>query len=72
MPPLMKIKTALISVFDKTGVVDFARTLAESGVNILSTGGTASALKEAGVAHRELAPRHRSTAMVSSFSLMNT
>jgi phosphoribosylaminoimidazolecarboxamide formyltransferase / IMP cyclohydrolase len=43
------IKRALISVTDKTGVVEFARGLVKSGVEILSTGGTAKALKEAGV-----------------------
>ena len=35
------IKQALISVSDKTGVLDFARALSALGVNILSTGGTA-------------------------------
>ena len=45
----VKIKTALISVSDKTGVADFAQTLAEMGVKIISTGGTAKALAEAGV-----------------------
>jgi phosphoribosylaminoimidazolecarboxamide formyltransferase/IMP cyclohydrolase len=41
--------TALLSVSDKTGIVDFARELHGLGVRILSTGGTAKALKEAGV-----------------------
>ncbi len=40
---------ALISVSDKTGVVDFARALAEAGYEILSTGGTAAALRTAGL-----------------------
>jgi len=43
------IKTALISVSDKTGVVDFAKTLVQMGVKIISTGGTARKLAEAGV-----------------------
>jgi phosphoribosylaminoimidazolecarboxamide formyltransferase/IMP cyclohydrolase len=43
------IKTALLSVSDKTGIVDLGRTLHELGVTILSTGGTAAALKDAGV-----------------------
>lgn len=43
------IKRALISVTDKTGVVDFAKGLAKKGVEILSTGGTAKVLKEGGV-----------------------
>ena len=40
----MKIQRALISVSDKTGIVDFAKGLAALGVEILSTGGTAKAL----------------------------
>jgi phosphoribosylaminoimidazolecarboxamide formyltransferase/IMP cyclohydrolase len=43
------VRRALISVSDKTGVADFARGLAALGVEILSTGGTASALREAGL-----------------------
>jgi phosphoribosylaminoimidazolecarboxamide formyltransferase/IMP cyclohydrolase len=49
MPPLMKIRTALLSVFDKTGIVEFARRLSEFGVEILSTGGTAKALRDGGI-----------------------
>jgi phosphoribosylaminoimidazolecarboxamide formyltransferase/IMP cyclohydrolase len=49
MPPLMKIRTALLSVFDKTGIVEFARRLTEFGVEILSTVGTAKALRDGGV-----------------------
>jgi phosphoribosylaminoimidazolecarboxamide formyltransferase/IMP cyclohydrolase len=45
----MKIRQALISVSDKRGIVDFARSLAELGVKILSTGGSAKMLREAGV-----------------------
>src|SRR6201984_3151472 len=44
------IQRALISVTDKTGVVDFARALTSLGVEVLSTGGTYRVLKEAGVA----------------------
>ena len=47
----MKIKRALISVSDKTGVADFARELEKMGVEILSTGGTASLLRQAGSRH---------------------
>lgn len=50
----MAIKRALISVSDKTGIVEFARSLSESGVEILSTGGTAKALKEAGVSVKDV------------------
>lgn len=49
------IKQALISVSDKTGVLDFARALSEMGVNILSTGGTAKLLAENGVKVTEVA-----------------
>lgn len=45
----MKIKRALISVSDKTGVVEFARKLHEAGVEIVSTGGTMKAIKDAGI-----------------------
>lgn len=43
------IRRAIVSVSDKTGVVEFARGLADRGVEILSTGGTARMLREAGV-----------------------
>ncbi|MFC1650828.1 bifunctional phosphoribosylaminoimidazolecarboxamide formyltransferase/IMP cyclohydrolase [Candidatus Latescibacterota bacterium] len=45
----MKVKTALISVSDKTGIVEFGKSLSDLGVKILSTGGTARALSDAGV-----------------------
>ena len=44
-----KLNHALISVSDKTGVVEFARGLVELGATILSTGGTANAIRTAGV-----------------------
>ena len=44
-----KIKRALLSVSDKTGLIGFARALAASGVKLVSTGGTAAALKLAGI-----------------------
>jgi len=43
------IKRALISVSDKSGLEDFGRFLADQGVAILSTGGSAKALRDAGV-----------------------
>ncbi len=49
-----KIKRALISVSDKTGIVDLARALKDFGVEIISTGGTAAALREAGIEVREV------------------
>ncbi len=48
-PGLKKIARALLSVTDKTGLVDFARHLAGFGVELVSTGGTARALREAGL-----------------------
>ena len=45
----LKITRALISVSDKTGIAEFAQTLADAGVEILSTGGTFRTLDEAGV-----------------------
>jgi phosphoribosylaminoimidazolecarboxamide formyltransferase / IMP cyclohydrolase len=47
--------TALLSVSDKTGIVDFARALAAQGVRLLSTGGTARLLAEAGLEVTEVA-----------------
>ena len=49
------MRRALLSVSDKTGLVEFARELVDSGWEIVSTGGTARALREAGVAVREVA-----------------
>ncbi len=49
------IKRALISVSDKNGIVDFAKSLAEFGVEIISTGGTAKALRDAGLNVSEVA-----------------
>ncbi|NLF52902.1 MAG: bifunctional phosphoribosylaminoimidazolecarboxamide formyltransferase/IMP cyclohydrolase, partial [Thauera phenolivorans] len=46
----MNVTQALISVSDKRGVLDFARELSELGIKLLSTGGTASLLREAGLA----------------------
>src|SRR5437867_8705935 len=49
------VKRALISVSDQTGVVDMARGLAALGADILSTGGTAKALRDAGLAVTDVA-----------------
>ena len=51
----LPVRRALISVSDKTGVVDFARELAALGVEILSTGGTFKLLRENGIAALEVA-----------------
>lgn len=45
----MTIKRALLSVYDKTGLVDFARPLAERGVELVASGGTARVLRQAGL-----------------------
>jgi len=50
----MKIQRALISVSDKTGIVELAQNLHRHGAEILSTGGTARALEEAGIPTREV------------------
>src|SRR5690606_38963051 len=52
---IMPIQRALISVSDKTGVLDFARALAARGVQLLSTGGTAKMLAEGGLKVQEVA-----------------
>lgn len=49
-----RIERALLSVFDKTGLVDLARILADAGVELISTGGTAKALREAGLKVKDL------------------
>ena len=51
---MRKISRALISVTDKAGVVDLTRGLKELGVEILSTGGTARLLREAGIAVKDV------------------
>ncbi|HEV7892825.1 MAG TPA: bifunctional phosphoribosylaminoimidazolecarboxamide formyltransferase/IMP cyclohydrolase [Pyrinomonadaceae bacterium] len=53
-PGLKPIRRALLSVSDKTGLVELARSLAGFGVEILSTGGTAKALRDAGIEVRDV------------------
>ncbi len=50
----MKIKRALLSVSNKSGLVPFAQRLSKMGVEIISTGGTAALLKRERVAHMEM------------------
>ncbi len=50
----MKIQRALLSVSDKTGLVPFAQILAAAGVELISTGGTAKTLREAGLAVKDI------------------
>jgi phosphoribosylaminoimidazolecarboxamide formyltransferase / IMP cyclohydrolase len=49
-----QVGRALVSVSDKTGIIDFARGLADLGIEIISTGGTAGALSEAGIPVRSV------------------
>ena len=51
---LKPIRRALLSVTDKTGLVEFARALASFGVDLVSTGGTARALRDAGLAVQDI------------------
>ncbi|TPI16639.1 bifunctional phosphoribosylaminoimidazolecarboxamide formyltransferase/IMP cyclohydrolase [Mesorhizobium sp. B4-1-1] len=53
-PDLVPVRRALLSVFDKTGLIAFARALAAAGVELVSTGGTAKAIAEAGLAVRDV------------------
>jgi len=50
----MVVERALISVFDKTGIVEFAKRIAALKIEILSTGGTSKLLRESGVAVRDV------------------
>ncbi|MBO9533150.1 MAG: bifunctional phosphoribosylaminoimidazolecarboxamide formyltransferase/IMP cyclohydrolase [Solirubrobacteraceae bacterium] len=53
-PETIRVKRALLSVFDKRGIVDFARGLAELGVELVSTGGTLASLEKAGLEVRSV------------------
>ncbi len=54
MSELKVVRRALLSVTDKSGLVEFARVLAEFGVDLISTGGTAQVLREAGLPVRDI------------------
>tara|TARA_R110002095_G_scaffold175467_1_gene152912 strand:+ start:467 stop:2053 length:1587 start_codon:yes stop_codon:yes gene_type:complete len=55
MPDLYPVKRALLSVSDKTGLIDLGKALSARGVELLSTGGTAKALREAGLMVKDVA-----------------
>jgi phosphoribosylaminoimidazolecarboxamide formyltransferase/IMP cyclohydrolase len=55
MSGLKAVRRALLSVTDKTGLVEFAEVLAAAGVELVSTGGTAKALRDAGLAVKDVA-----------------
>ena len=50
----MKIKRALVSVSDKTGIVDFAKQLESFGIEMVSTGGTARVIRKAGISVKDV------------------
>ena len=53
-PDLVSVRRALLSVSDKTGLIDFARSLANVGVELVSTGGTAKSIAAEGIAVRDV------------------
>ena len=53
-PDLVPVRRALLSVFDKTGLLELARALAARGVELVSTGGSARAIAESGLAVRDV------------------
>ncbi|HPD92772.1 MAG TPA: bifunctional phosphoribosylaminoimidazolecarboxamide formyltransferase/IMP cyclohydrolase, partial [Pararhodobacter sp.] len=55
MTDIVPLKRALLSVSDKSGLIDLGRALAAKGVELVSTGGTAKALRDAGLAVRDVA-----------------
>src|SRR5213596_960557 len=54
MPDLRRITRALLSVSDKSGLIDFARALSGQGIELVSTGGTAKAIADAGLKMRDV------------------
>jgi phosphoribosylaminoimidazolecarboxamide formyltransferase / IMP cyclohydrolase len=54
MSPTPKIQRAILSVTDKTGLVDFARKLSDLGVELISTGGTAKLLRDSGITVKDI------------------
>ncbi|NNL35999.1 MAG: bifunctional phosphoribosylaminoimidazolecarboxamide formyltransferase/IMP cyclohydrolase, partial [Silicimonas sp.] len=55
MTDTQPVRRALLSVSDKTGLVDFAKAIADRGVELISTGGTAKTLRDAGLTVRDVA-----------------
>ena len=68
-PDLARIQRALISVSDKEGLVELGKALAAHGVEILSTGGSAKALAEAGIAVKEVGA-HRADEEQRAFGVL--
>jgi phosphoribosylaminoimidazolecarboxamide formyltransferase/IMP cyclohydrolase len=61
---MAKIKRVIISVSNKTGIVEFAKELHEMGIEILSTGGTAKTLREAGIPVKDVSEHTGSPEML--------
>ncbi|MEO0921966.1 MAG: bifunctional phosphoribosylaminoimidazolecarboxamide formyltransferase/IMP cyclohydrolase, partial [Pseudomonadota bacterium] len=55
MPDMLPVRRALISVSDKTGLIDLGRALADRRIELLSTGGSAATLRDAGLEVRDVA-----------------
>jgi phosphoribosylaminoimidazolecarboxamide formyltransferase/IMP cyclohydrolase len=53
-PDLVAVRRALLSVSDKTGLIEFAAALTKAGIELVSTGGTAKAIQQAGIAVRDV------------------
>src|ERR1700743_3967532 len=56
-PAITPIRRALLSVSDKTGLIELGKRLAAAGIELLSTGGSAKALREAGIAVKDVSER---------------
>ena len=65
MNDLTPVRRALLSVSDKSGLVEFARALAEHGIELLSTGGTAAALRKAGLEVKDVSEIGRASCLGS-------
>ena len=66
---IRKISRALLSVSDKTGLIDFAKGLASHGVMLISTGGTARTLREASLAVADARYPRRRAALLKEWRL---
>src|SRR3981081_4708522 len=62
---MSKIQRAILSVTDKSGLVDFARKLVAFGVELVSTGGTAKLLRDSGIAVKDISELTRVSAMLA-------
>src|SRR4030042_3675162 len=61
---MARIKKAIVSVSDKKGLADFAKELSAMGIEILSTGGTAGALRDAGIPVKDVSEHTGSPEML--------